>query len=199
MIIHNYRSMIGQFFPLQQENNEVRTANLTQDRPVGEFIKMDALPGDSKSSIEKMTHPLGGYDETGSMSPYMIVLLGDQRALDFAEKVLQAPRQRLLDTLGIDDDNKADRHTRLHSELESLTRFYPNNPEFEPKKITLNDQPFIEHAYSGLPNLTLLDKELSLLISPRTVQSKKNKEIIFYYVKREMIACCISIKPRSLS
>ncbi|EEU4852916.1 hypothetical protein HBD74_004065 [Salmonella enterica] len=144
MIIHNYRSMISQFFPLQQENNEVRTANLTQDRPVGEFIKMDALPGDSKSSIEKMTHPLGGYDETGSMSPYMIVLLGDQRALDFAEKVLQAPRQRLLDTLGIDDNNKADRHTRLHSELESLTRFYPNNPEFEPKKITLNDQPFIE-------------------------------------------------------
>ncbi|SUG55118.1 Uncharacterised protein [Salmonella enterica subsp. diarizonae] len=66
MIIHNYRSMIGQFFPLQQENNEVRTANLTQDRPVGEFIKMDALPGDSKSSIEKMTHPLEGTMKQGA-------------------------------------------------------------------------------------------------------------------------------------
>ncbi|VTR53388.1 Uncharacterised protein [Serratia fonticola] len=77
------------------------TANLTQDRTAAEFIKMDAVPGDSKSSIEKMTHPLAGCDETGSMSPYMMVLLGDQRALDFADKVLHAPRQRLLDTLGI--------------------------------------------------------------------------------------------------
>ncbi|VEA76431.1 Uncharacterised protein [Salmonella enterica subsp. arizonae] len=53
MIIHNYRSMIGQFFPLQQENNEVRTANLTQDRPVGEFIKMDALPVIVKVALRK--------------------------------------------------------------------------------------------------------------------------------------------------
>jgi len=136
--------MIGQFFPLQQENNEARTANLTQDRPAGEFIKMDAIPGYSNSSIEKMTHPLAGCGETGSMSPYMIVLLGDQRALDFSEKVLRAPRKRLLDKLGIDDSDKTGSHTRLHTEMESLTRFYPNDAEFEPKRITLNGKPFIE-------------------------------------------------------
>lgn len=136
--------MIGQFYPLRQQSNEPRTANLTQDRPAGAFIKMDAVPGDSNSSIEKMTHPLAGCGETGDMSPYMIVLLGDQKALDFAEKVLQAPRKRLLDKLGIDDGNKTDRHAQLYTELESLTRFYPNNAQFEPKRITLNGEPFIE-------------------------------------------------------
>lgn len=136
--------MISQFMPLQQESNEPRTANLTQDRPAGEFIKMDIVPGDSNSSIEKMTHPLAGYRETEGMSPYMIVLLNDQKALDFAEKVLQAPRKRLLDKLGIDDGNKTNRHAQLYAERESLTRFYPNDAQLQPKRITLNGQPFIE-------------------------------------------------------
>ncbi|WPO95474.1 MULTISPECIES: hypothetical protein [Enterobacteriaceae] len=144
MINHNYRSTIGQFIPLQQESNKPRTAHLTQERPAGECIKMDVVPGNSTSSIEKMTHPLAGCSEEGGMSPYMIALLGDQKALNFAEKVLQAPRKRLLDQLGIDDRNKVERHAQLHAELTSLTRFYQRDDALQPKRIALNGQPFIE-------------------------------------------------------
>ncbi len=58
MINHNYRTIISQFIPLQQMGNEPRTVNLTKERMAGEFIGIDAVPGNSNSSIEKMTHPL---------------------------------------------------------------------------------------------------------------------------------------------
>lgn len=143
MINHNYRAIISQFIPLQQMGNEPRTVNLTKERMAGEFIGIDAVPGNSNSSIEKMTHPLAGCCGTEKISPYMIVLLSDQKALDFAEKVLQSPRKRLLDSLGI-DENKVTRHIQLNAKLETLTRFYSRDAGLQPKKFTLNGRPFIE-------------------------------------------------------
>jgi hypothetical protein len=90
-----------------------------------------------------MTHPLAGYNEEGRISPYMMALLGNQRALDFADSVIHAQKKRVLDELGI-DDNSVNRRRQQHENMEIVTRFYPCDIQCQPKKIELSGQPFIE-------------------------------------------------------
>ncbi|EJD6402343.1 MULTISPECIES: hypothetical protein [Providencia] len=142
MMNHDYRTMIAQFTSLPPDNTQPYTARLSIERPSSEYIQLDAVPGSSSSSIEKMTHPLAGSHKSTEMSPYMISLLGDQASLRFAEKVFQSPKQRLFDQWGI--DNTCQSYTDKCTQLDTIVRFYFRDQQSQLKKIELNGQPFIE-------------------------------------------------------
>lgn len=143
MLSYNYRTMVASFSPLPGMVTNPYVAKLTEERPPESFIKINTVPGIGNSSIEKMTHPLAEFSEMERISPYMMHLLGDQTALEFANHVLQAKRKHRLDELGIDDKRTND-HTQQRIEMEIITRFYPRDTQTYLKKIELNDQPFIE-------------------------------------------------------
>jgi hypothetical protein len=140
MNISHCRSMVGQFMPLQAAGGEPRTAQLIEDRPAGQCITMDRVPGSSKSSIEKMTQPLAGYPEYEVLSPYMMVLLGDGDSVQYAEKVLRTPRRCLLDQLGLDDVGSGARGRQQRTDQGILLEFYSGAH----RPLMLNSQRFIE-------------------------------------------------------
>lgn len=142
MINCNSKVSVCTFNPITADK-EPNTAQLTNSKDKGSFINIADVRG-TGGGIEKMTHPSAQVSETDLFSPYMIELLGKTTALAFAEKVLQAPRQQLLDSLGIDDTQKTERQTKLHSDQITISRFYTHSVEPKPSSITLNGSPFIE-------------------------------------------------------
>lgn len=143
MIGNNYRSTVQQLIPVTS-NNQPHSTQLFQQKDKHDFIETTQVRGYSNSNIEKMTHPLAQPDDTDYLSPYMIDLLGKITTLAFAEKVLQSPRKRLLDKLGIDDTQKKERQTRLFSDHITIARFYNPPSNAQPISLTLNGSPFIE-------------------------------------------------------
>lgn len=142
MISHNPRVSVSTFNSITA-NKEPNTALLTNLKDKDSFINVADVRG-TGGGIEKMTHPLARVNEEDLFSPYMIELLGNTTALAFAEKVLQAPRQRLLDSLGIDDTRKTERQSSLHEDQNTISRFYTRTTELKPSSITLNGSLFIE-------------------------------------------------------
>ncbi|WP_030132178.1 hypothetical protein [Pseudomonas sp. QTF5] len=140
MIGSNYRLAITQFIPIDS-NSQPHSAQLTEKKDKRDFIEMSQVRGQSNSNIEKMTHPLTQPDDIDHLSPYMIDLVGKTTTLAFAEKVLQAPRKRLLDKLGIDDTQEKQRQARLKSAHTTISRFYN---QAQPIPLTLNGSPFLE-------------------------------------------------------
>ncbi|QKJ50904.1 hypothetical protein G9396_07765 [Providencia rettgeri] len=134
MMNHDYRTMIAQFTSLPPDHTQPYTARLSIERPSSEYIKLDAVPGSSSSSIEKMTHPLAGSHKSTEMSPYMISLLGDQASLRFAEKVFQSPKQRLFDQWGI--DNTCQSYTDKCTQLDTIVRFYFRDQQSQLKRLS---------------------------------------------------------------
>jgi hypothetical protein len=141
MIGSDYRSAVNTFFPLTPRI-EAHSTHLTEKKDSRDHTEMNQVRGHSSSTIEKMTHPLAQPDDKDHFSPYMIDLLGRTRTLAFAEKALQAPRKRLLDTLGIDDTQHRSREIRLYSDQTAISRFY--SYAVQPVALTLNGRPFLE-------------------------------------------------------
>ncbi|KPG94896.1 hypothetical protein AEQ67_22395 [Pseudomonas sp. RIT-PI-q] len=139
MTITNYRTTVERFTP-PSSSKEPQIAELTTKKKVGTYVQLSNVRGESISHIEKMTHPLTEPSGTDYFSPYMISLLGESTLLAFAEKALQAPRKRLLDSLGIDDSQQNQRQHKLRSDYTAISRFYSTPPA----PITLNGSPFVE-------------------------------------------------------
>lgn len=142
-MIADYRTLTAGFTSLPLNTSEPRSVCLTQDKPAEKVITLNSVPGNSSSSLEKMTHPLAGCSDQENISPYMILLLGEERALAFAEKTLLSPRKRLLDQLGIDDRDRKKNHDQNCTDLATITRFYPSLPNSQPTIIPLNGMNFI--------------------------------------------------------
>jgi hypothetical protein len=143
VITSNYRMSVSSFHTLNP-SEQPHVATLTEKKNSSEFTDMGSVRGQSKSGIEKMTHPLAQSNERDYLSPYMIDILGDTTTLAFAEKTLQAPRQRLLDTLGIDDTQKNLRQAELRMDQQAISRFYTHPTDAQPMRITLNGKDFLE-------------------------------------------------------
>jgi len=143
MIGGNYRSTLLQFIPITP-SDQPHADQLIEKKNRDNYTDINQVRGRSVSHIEKMTHPLAQPDEADHLSPYMIDLLGKTTTLSFAEKVLQAPRTRLLDKLGIDDSQKTHRQKRLHDDQIAISRFYDRSEGPQPKSLTLNGFPYLE-------------------------------------------------------
>lgn len=143
MIGNNYRLTIQQCIPITPSNQAHREP-LIEKKNSNSFTQMDQVRGQSVSSIEKMTQPLAQPDDIDHLSPYMIDLLGKTTTLSFAEKVLQAPRKKLLDKLGIDDSQEKQRQSRLHADQVTISRFYNHPAHQQLVSLTLNGSPFHE-------------------------------------------------------
>lgn len=139
MISTHHRCTVNRFNTLTV-SDQPHTAKLTDKKSDESFTAMNSVRG-AVGGIEKMTHPLATPGEADNLSPYMIDLLGETSAVIFAEKVLQAPRQRFLDSLGIDDTQKKQRMTKLQSDRESNSRFYSHTA---PRPLLLNGSHFME-------------------------------------------------------
>lgn len=139
MKITNFRTTVERFTP-PSPSDQPQTTELTRSRKPGTYVDMGDVRGKSDSHIEKMTHPLAQPSNTDYLSPYMISLLGETTLLAFAEKALQAPRKRLLDSLGIDDPQQNLRQNKVRSDQIAISRFYSQPPV----SITLNGSLFLE-------------------------------------------------------
>lgn len=161
MITHNYRTTVNSFNTIRQ-SDQPQVVLLTETKSKGSFTDIEDVRGNGRG-IEKMTHPLTQVSETDYQSPYMIDLLGNTAALAFAEKTLQAPRQRLLDSWGVDDTQKQSRRAKLNSDQLAISRFYTHPPEFPLAFITLNGSQFMEQQPTTpyFPNQKIITPNLN--------------------------------------